>query len=136
MENTAKSAEIKEVETQLKEFQDLADTFHGHIREVIAITQLAAKQDVNEDGEDEADMDHGRGRAKPDLALRPERLTQDFTPDEFREWQELISSYFEASNFEAVSVTCQQQYLKACLNLTLKLRLSEKIDKRTPVFGN
>ena len=70
MENAVKSAEIREVETQLEEFQNLADTFHGHIREVIARTQLAAKQDVNEDGEDEADVDHGRGRAKPDSARK------------------------------------------------------------------
>jgi len=98
---------------------------------------LPKQFNVNEPSDDEEseEEDEKKGRAKPDTALKPDKLTTDFTPDEFREWREQWYSYFEASNFEAVSERCQQQYLKACLNTNLKLRLSEKCNKDTPIFG-
>jgi len=137
MEASDDKDEVEDAEGQLTDYQERADELRIYLAEIIHKAKLPKQFNVNEPSDDEEseEEDEKKGRAKPDTALKPDKLTTDFTPDEFREWREQWYSYFEASNFEAVSERCQQQYLKACLNTNLKLRLSEKCNKDTPIFG-
>ena len=138
LENTTSKTEAQDVEAELDEQAKTTDSHKRKLRDIITEAKVPPRQEIYKDEDDEEDDDEDKkmGRAKPDTALRPDKLSLEFTPDEFCEWQEQFSSYFEASNFEVVSVRCQQQYLKACLNSTLKLKLSEKCNKYTSVFGD
>ena len=98
------------------------------------------EDDENDDGALDEDEEEGvprakKGKAKPDLASKPEKLTSENTPAEMRDWAEQFRSYFETSNFGCLSKRSQQSYFKNCLDSTLRLRLYSKIDYNTPIFG-
>ena len=78
----------------------------------------------------------GVRRPKPNTALRPEKLTPEFTPREFLEWGEQFQAYFRTSNFKACELTDQHAYLRQCMNKKLWFRVSENIQADTPIFGD
>ena len=63
----------------------MADSLKRKLRDIIAEAKVPPRQEIYEEDEDEEDEDEERrkGRAKPDTALRPDKLSLEFTPDEF-----------------------------------------------------
>ena len=92
---------------------------------------------------DDDDEDYSRGagapsgnKAKVNTALRPEKLTENFTPREFTEWAEQFKAYYITSNFNKCAVPVQQAYLRQCLNKTIWFRIGANVEEDTEIFGD
>ena len=78
----------------------------------------------------------GRAHARANLALRPEELSPEHTPQEMRVWISQFRSYYSTSGFAACALEDQHAYFLQCLNPTLRFRVERHVEARTPVFGD
>ena len=74
-------------------------------------------------------------QAKEAAGLKPERLSLENTPAEFKSWQAQFQAYFGASHFEVLGLTEQRAYLLNCLEHKLAARLREHALDVTPIWG-
>ena len=78
----------------------------------------------------------GRAHARANLALRPEELTPEHTPQEMRVWLAQFRSYYSTSGFSTCTLEDQHAYFLQCLNPTLRFRVERHVEARTPIFGD
>ena len=64
-----------------------------------------------------------RAHAHTNLALKPEELTPEHTPQEMRVWQVQFQSYYSTSGFSTCMLEDQHTYFLQCLNPTLRFRV-------------
>jgi hypothetical protein len=77
---------------------------------------------------------HG-GRCKAIDALRPQSLTAEFTPVEFRVWRSHFDAYYTASNFAAAPLAEQRAYFFRCLDGVLERRIRPFCLPATPIYN-
>ena len=58
--------------------------------------------------------------------LKPKPLAHDATPEEFRSWAKRFRAFLPIEE--------QQAYLYMCLDITLEISLSSKVETDTPIF--
>lgn len=75
------------------------------------------------------------GHMKPNEALRPEKLTKDFTPAEFRAWKDRFHAYFTTSGMSTCSISEQQAYFRNCLDPSLEVRIQHKLRPEMPPYS-
>jgi len=73
-------------------------------------------------------------RARIQESLRPDKLTLEFTPAEFRSWEAKFRAYYNTSEMDRLPNTSQQAYLFSCLGSALDAKLREIIDDNTTIF--
>ena len=78
----------------------------------------------------------GRAHARANLALRPEELTPEHTPQEMRVWLAQFRSYYSTSGFSTCTLEDQHAYFLQCLNPTLCFRVERHVGARMPIFGD
>ena len=71
---------------------------------------------------------------KSNSALKPQRLTRDATPVEFKVWKAQYRAYYDGSHMRKSSMAEQHFYLKNCLDTYLTAKLDTHINELTPVF--
>jgi len=74
-------------------------------------------------------------RCKPNDALRPEKLTVDHSPVDYRIWRARFDAYYSSSNMDKAQVADQRAYLFNCLDTALEKRLRPFCLKDTPVYN-
>ena len=74
-------------------------------------------------------------KIKPNIPLRPERLSHEATPHEMRMWVEQFRSYYDTSNFAYDLLSSQHAYFKQCLGRTLRARMEARIRATDPMFA-
>ena len=74
-------------------------------------------------------------RTRVNAELRPEKLTVQMTPCEFRTWMDRFGAYYSTSDMDVNTVVEQQAYLFACLEPVIERKIKEFIDAQTPVYG-
>jgi hypothetical protein len=77
---------------------------------------------------------HG-GRCKAIDALRPQSLTTEFTPVEYRVWRSHFDAYYTASNFAAAPLAEQRAYFFRCLDGVLERRIRPFCLPATPIYN-
>jgi transposase InsO family protein len=79
-------------------------------------------------------MGGGSRRCKPNDALRPDKLTTDYSPADYTIWKESFHDYFTSSNMDVATASEQRSYLFNCISLTLQKRLRGLVQRNTPVY--
>ena len=74
-------------------------------------------------------------QCKPMDALRPDKLTKDTAPVNFKLWCNKFRAYYDASRFELLSEETQHAYVYALVDEYLTQVLREKLAHDTPIFG-
>ena len=77
---------------------------------------------------------HEADKVKIKVDLKPETLTNDATPVEFRIWTKEFKVFFRSSNLWKGEIIEQQQALIKLIDSVLAAKLRGKIDDDTPVF--
>jgi len=67
-------------------------------------------------------------------ALKPDRLNQDSTPIELKQWMNDFRVFYSASMLNLASIEEQHAFFYKGLDTTLKVLLQQKIQPNTPVF--
>ncbi len=81
------------------------------------------------------DPDHQEQQPKRVQAeLKPETLTREATPEEYRVWKERWAAFYEASSLQERSITTQHHFLYAVLDSRLALAIKPMIGPTTPIF--
>ncbi len=73
--------------------------------------------------------DRDGDKPRPVDSLRPQKLTKDATPADFRTWKAQFKAYFEASRFDRAPPAQQQAYLKVCLDAELADTITATVDE-------
>jgi hypothetical protein len=73
-------------------------------------------------------------RCKPNDALRPDKLTTDFSPADYTIWKENFHDYYTSSNMDVATASEQRSYLFSCVSLTLQKRLRSLVQRNTPIY--
>jgi len=68
-------------------------------------------------------------------SLKPDKLTEEHNPVEFRAWKDQWRSFFNASRLDLLDQEDQLQYFKICIDSNLYDNISSTIDRHTPIFG-
>ena len=76
----------------------------------------------------------GHGKQRVNEALKPQTLTKDWTPAEFRSWVERFKSYYNTSAMELLRLGDQHSYLYSVLDTELEDAVKGRIDATTPMF--
>lgn len=72
---------------------------------------------------------------RPNTALKPEKLTRDHTPVEFRVWRNAFAAYYASSRMDASDRVTQRAYFYASLDTPLVSAVEARCQQGTPVFG-
>jgi hypothetical protein len=72
---------------------------------------------------------------KPNDVLKPDKLTADHTPVDYKVWREQFDVYYSSSMMSAASVREQQAYLFACVDVSLDKRIRPYIFPTTPIYS-
>ena len=99
-------------------------------KEVMDCLLLAPKETTPIPVEQAQDID----KVKIRTDIKPETLTNNATPAEFRIWTKEIKAFFRSSNLGKGDKIEQQQALIKLIDLVLAAKLRGKIDDDTPVF--
>ena len=75
------------------------------------------------------------GKVKPNLALKPDKLTKDCTPAEFRNWSARFEADYTSSNIDKATIEEQHKYIRACLDTTMDSLLLAHLDAAMPILG-
>jgi hypothetical protein len=73
-------------------------------------------------------------RCKPNDALRPDKLTTDFSPADYTIWKENFHDYYTSSSMDVATASEQRSYLFSCVSLTLQKRLRSLVQRNTPIY--
>jgi hypothetical protein len=74
---------------------------------------------------------HAPPRCKPNDVLKPDKLTAEHTPVDYKVWRERFDVYYSSSVMSAASVREQQAYLFACVDVSWT-RESARTSSRPP----
>ena len=55
-----------------------------------------------------------------DTSLKPETLTMDVAPADYRKWKEGVESFFEANDLHAAKCKVQNSHVKSCINTEIR----------------
>ena len=85
----------------------------------------------------------GGGRAGPsaeaarliDTSLRPEKLTMDMQPGDYRKWRGALESFFEANDLAAAKHKVQNSHVLSCINTEIRDLISAEIAE-VPAFDD
>ena len=69
-------------------------------------------------------------------ALKPNTLTKDFNPVEFKAWSKRFRAYYATAGMENLNVQIQQSLWRALIDPNLDVKVATMITDRTPIFGN
>ena len=72
---------------------------------------------------------------KPDLSLRPEKLSLSQQPSEFRRWCKAFKAYYNASAFDRVDIGNQHQQLCNNVDASIWERIEPKMTCETQMYG-
>lgn len=129
-EITEEEAALVEIESRLEElegrFQDLrvpCMMLFGNVRESTPVEPTGQEAVVRP-----------KTRARVNEALKPDRLSLDFTPAEMRSWFDKFRAFYDTSELQNYAVRDQHAFLFTCVNTQLEVRLREQIDDHTPIF--
>jgi hypothetical protein len=75
-------------------------------------------------------------RCRPNDALKPERLTPEHSPVDYRVWRGRFDAYYSSSNMRVAEVADQRAYLFNCLDITLEKRIKPFCLAHTPVYDD
>ena len=75
-------------------------------------------------------------QCKPIDALKPEKLSKESSPVEFKLWCQKFRAFYQASNFQVLAVETQQEYVYALIDQYLHQYLKSKVANDTPIFGD
>ena len=80
----------------------------------------------------------GGARAQTKIldALKPEKLTPEHNPVEFRSWRTQWRSFYNASRIDLLDLEDQQTYFKVSIDANLYESIMQDIDRTTTIFGN
>jgi hypothetical protein len=78
---------------------------------------------------------HAPPRCKPNDVLKPDKLTADHAPVDYKVWRERFDVYYSSSVMSAASVREQQAYLFACVDVSLDKRIRPYIFPTTPIYS-
>jgi hypothetical protein len=78
---------------------------------------------------------HAPQRCKPNDVLKPDKLTAEHTPVDYKVWRERFDVYYSSSMMSAASVREQQAYLFACVDVSLDKRIRPYIFPTTPIYS-
>lgn len=71
---------------------------------------------------------------KPNTALKPEKLTRDHTPVEFRVWRNAFNAYYASSRMDASDLLTQRAYFYASLDSPLVAAVEAQVQEGTPIY--
>ena len=74
--------------------------------------------------------------SKLQLGLKPEPLTKEHTPAEFRLWKRAFEAFYAASRLDRAGIEEQRAYLTQCLDKDMAMRISDKVAMGTALYGN
>lgn len=72
---------------------------------------------------------------RPNTALKPDKLSRDNTPVEYRVWRNAFNAYYTSSRMDASDLVTQRAYLYASLDSPLAAALEALVQVGTPVYG-
>jgi hypothetical protein len=75
-------------------------------------------------------------RPRVNDALKPDKLTRDFNPTEFRSWVRKFRAFYTTSHLERCTIEEQQCYFYAYIDVHLETKLKTVIRVTTPIFGD
>jgi hypothetical protein len=78
---------------------------------------------------------HGPPRCKPNEVLKPDKLTGDHSPVDFKCWKGRFDVYYTSSVMAAASTREQQAYLFACVDVDLDKKIRPYVLPNTPVYS-
>jgi hypothetical protein len=78
---------------------------------------------------------HGTPRCKPNEVLKPDKLTGDHSPVDFKCWKGRFDVYYTSSVMAAASTREQQAYLFACVDVDLDKKIRPYVLPNTPVYS-
>jgi hypothetical protein len=74
-------------------------------------------------------------RCKPNEVLKPDKLTGDHSPVDFKCWKGRFDVYYTSSIMAAASTREQQAYLFACVDVDLDKKIRPYVLPNTPVYS-
>ena len=87
-----------------------------------------------------AGFNPGAGGALPRIndSLKPDKLTKEWQPREFRGWRDQFRVFYEASSLSKYPLSVQHGYFRGCLDTDLQARLEEALgrDENKPAEGS
>jgi hypothetical protein len=115
-----------------KDYRDDLKQLGNEMAEWLKKTSIAQSQ-LKEDFKVIAEGDSHRG-IKVRLDLKPDKLSTDASPAEFRSWREDFEVYFQSSRFAQGSDREQQRCLLTCLDDDLAEMIKQNVERERPVF--
>lgn len=73
--------------------------------------------------------------AKPNTALKPDKLQLDHTPVELANWKRRFEAFYRTSRLEVEKIEDQREYLNSCLDSVVCQILEAKAPNRLPLFS-
>ena len=100
---------------KIKSFQTSFAMHHGDKRRIKCFIILYKECSPHPISKCTDSLTDTRRQFKVNTALKPDKLLNKNTPEDFRIWIAKLSSYYETSCMEEVSITSQEAYFKQCL---------------------
>ena len=110
-------------------YEAIVERILSTVEEIAKPTQAANAQPIPAGG-------GARAQTKIMEALKPEKLTQEHNPVEFRSWRTQWRSFYNASRIDLLDLEDQQTYFKVSIDPNLYESVLQEIDRNTPIFGN
>lgn len=134
--------EQSEAETYLTESTDLQKRVTKASLNMMEELRLKEAEEQKNHVKDGNSSEAHTGSSTPDQAMRanealkPPNLSLDYSMKEFEVWQQKFQSYFDTSNMKRATVATQQVYLFGVLDAQVTHRLTPKVTKQMPVYGD
>ena len=127
----------KQANTEMEEYNEtLIDATNRFLEAVDAINQALLGNNLAQPQVGANQLHATSPSSKQVEALKPDKLTKETTPVEFRIWHDRFVAYYDAANFQNLSIITQHAFVYALLDGYLTQILETKVTARTPVFGD
>ena len=74
-------------------------------------------------------------RLKADTSLKPESLTPEFNPVQYRAWKQRFRAYYDSSHCDTSLITVQRAYLNTCLSPEVQAELDAVANAALPIYA-
>ena len=119
-----------------EEYDDICTAILEAVQKMKRPPSTQITRNLRADSDQQIDQGADRPKMKVNSALKPEKLTETFTPREFYEWGVQFQAYYRTSHFDQCTLPDQHAYLRQCINKTLWFRISSANNANTEMFGD
>ena len=132
-DKAAKNKVLERIETHQTEYLDASDRMSA-IMDGQSPAHRQPQQPPQAAAGERRDQNATTRQRRIDDSLRPETLTLEHKPDEYREWQAGFRAWYDINNMEEMSRALQQRLLYKVLSQQLRAHLTNNINEHTPIF--